>query len=71
MVMNRTKLLKHLAKIRKLKRNKKKYHQTGTRKSIKQEGFLLLLDLGYRISKSGKKYYEARKNRSDVPPGKL
>ena len=47
-------------------RDRKKYHQTGDT--------TLWLDYelgakvpGWRISRSGNRYYEARKNRSDMP----
>lgn len=63
--------LVNLRKARRLIRNRKKYHQTGSRKSIKADKGRKARKPGYRKSKSGKKYYEARKNRSDIPPGRL
>ena len=64
--------LKQLRKQHKanMKRTKGRVHQTGSSNTI--------IDLskkakkpGYRTSKNGNRYYEARRNRSDIPPGKL
>lgn len=44
---------------------KKIVKQTGKRFSIKRDRARKAKPPGYRISKSGKRYYEARKNRSD------
>jgi hypothetical protein len=41
-------------------------HQTGERKSIKADAKRRALPPGKRVSKSGKIYYEYRKNRSDL-----
>ncbi len=44
---------------------KKTYKQTGTRKSIKADRQRKAKLPGWRISKSGRRYFENRKNRSD------
>ncbi|MHA1865893.1 MAG: hypothetical protein ACTSWZ_05230 [Candidatus Heimdallarchaeaceae archaeon] len=41
-------------------------HQTGKRKSIKLDRKRKAMKPGKRISKSGKVYYEYRRNRSDL-----
>jgi len=44
---------------------KKRYKQTGT-SIIEVDKALMAKKPGWRISKSGKRYFENRKNRSDV-----
>ena len=41
------------------------YKQTGTRKSLKADRARSAMRSGYRVSKTGRKYFETRKNRSD------
>ena len=50
---------------------KKTYKQTGKRKSVKQDKRLKAKAPGVRKSKSGTKYVETRRNRSDVKGKKL
>lgn len=45
--------------------------QTGTRKSINADRKRIALEPGKRISKSGRIYWETRKNRSDKPGSKI
>lgn len=42
-------------------------YQTGKTKNILMDRKRKALPPGWRISKSGKRYYESRKNRSDMP----
>lgn len=46
---------------------KKRYKQTGKRKSLKNDRQRTARAPGKRVSKSGRVYYERRRNRSDVP----
>jgi hypothetical protein len=48
---------------------KKVNYQTGKRKSIKKDRARKALPPGKRISKSGKIYWETRRNRSDLKKG--
>jgi hypothetical protein len=48
---------------------KKVNYQTGKRKSIKMDRAKKALPPGKRISKSGKMYWETRRNRSDLKKG--
>jgi hypothetical protein len=41
-------------------------YQTGKRKSIKKDKVRKALPPGLRVSRSGKKYWETRRNRSDL-----
>jgi len=50
---------------------KQKYHQTGIRKSLQADHARSALLPGWRVSKNGNLYYEARRNRSDMPKSKL
>jgi hypothetical protein len=45
----------------------KQYAQTGSRKSIQADISRKALPSGYRRSKTGNFYFEARKNRTDIP----
>lgn len=45
--------------------------QTGSRKSVVTDKKILAMPSGKRISKTGKPYYEYRKNRTDIPPTRL
>jgi hypothetical protein len=47
-------------------KKKKIYKQTGVRKSIKLDKKRKAKLPGKRVSKSGKIYYETRRNRSDI-----
>ncbi len=65
MKKNKTALAKRRAlQLRKNLRAKGQY-QTGKRKSKALDRSLKAKAPGFRISKSGKRYYEARRNRSD------
>ena len=55
----------------KTKKGKRTVTQTGTRKSVAQDGARKAKPPGQRTSKTGKKYYEGRKNRSDKKGSKL
>lgn len=55
----------------KTKKGKRTVKQTGTRKSVAQDRARKAKPPGKRISKTGKKYYESRKNRSDKKGSKL
>jgi len=48
----------------------KKYHQTG-KSNLMLDQRLDAKRPGYRISASNKRYYENRKNRSDMPGKKV
>jgi len=48
-----------------LVKTKRKYKQTGVRKSIKADRKRKAMQPGVRVSKSGRKYTETRRNRSD------
>jgi hypothetical protein len=52
-------------------KKKKTVKQTGSRKSVAQDRARKAKPPGKRISKTGKKYYESRKNRSDKKGSKL
>lgn len=84
MVQTRKQMLKNLAKGRKklqLSRKQKiathrtlkgrsRTKQTGksnTARDLKRKAKAP----GYRVSKNGNRYYEGRKNRSDIKPGRL
>jgi len=47
-------------------KSKKWYKQSGERKSLLLDRVLSAKKPGYRKSKTGKKYMETRKNRSDM-----
>lgn len=49
---------------------KKKYKQTG-KSDLKFDKLLKAKEPGWRTSKSGKRYFEARKNRSDLKGKKI
>lgn len=49
----------------------KHYKQTGTRKSAIADRKRKAKAPGVRVSKSGKKYTETRKNRSDISGSRL
>ena len=51
----------------KLKGVLKTLNQTGVRKSLKRDRSRAALKPGKRVSKTGKIYWETRKNRSDLP----
>lgn len=44
-----------------------KYHQTGTRKSLRLDKLQKATRPGKRISKRGNTYWESRRNRTDLP----
>jgi len=70
--MGRKKRTKSSGRTRKLKGPrvlKKVKYQTGKRKSIKKDRARKALPPGKRISKSGKIYWETRRNRSDLRKG--
>lgn len=48
-----------------------KTHQTGKRVSISRDKHRLAKLPGFRVSRTGKVYYENRKNRSDMPKSRL
>ena len=50
--------------------NKRKYHQTGD-SNLFLDQRLDAKKPGFRISNTGKRYYEYRKNRSDMPNKKV
>jgi len=50
---------------------RKTYKQTGQRKSLKADRQRTAKGVGKRISKSGNKYTETRRNRSDVKGKKI
>ena len=60
-----------LSKMRKTTRNSSKYKQTGARKSVRADLARKATKPGMRTSRNGKRYHEARRNRTDVPPGRL
>lgn len=49
----------------------KTYKQTGSRKSIKIDRKIKAKAPGWRISKSGRRYKETRRNRSDKKGSRL
>lgn len=55
----------------KKKKSKRTVTQTGSRKSVAQDRARKAKPPGKRISKTGKEYYENRKNRSDKKGSKL
>ena len=46
---------------------KKMVHQTGIRKSLHADRLRHAKAVGMRTSASGSKYFESRRNRSDLP----
>ena len=60
-----------MAKGKKTKKGKRTVTQTGSRKSVAQDRARKAKPPGKRISKTGKEYYENRKNRSDKKGSKL
>jgi ferredoxin-fold anticodon binding domain-containing protein len=58
-------------KVKKPKVIYSKKRQTGSRKSIVADKAILAMPSGKRISKTGKPYYEYRKNRTDIPPTRI
>ena len=58
-------------KMRPKKQIMKVLPQTSKRVSIARDLGRKALAPGVRISKTGKKYWETRKNRSDIPKGRL
>ncbi len=50
---------------------KKSYGQTGSRKSVEADIKRKAYPSGWRRSKTGNFYYEARKNRTDIPGTQL
>jgi len=53
------------------KRTHKPYKQTGVRKSLKKDRKIKAKPPGRRISASGNKYTETRKNRSDAKGSRI
>jgi hypothetical protein len=49
----------------------KQVHQSGKRISVSRDRSRSALPVGWRVSKTGNKYFESRKNRTDMHGKKL